>query len=637
MAKKTKKFKTEVQQLLDLVIHSLYSKKEIFLRELISNASDAIDRARFEALTEKGTDFHDGDFKIRLIVDKDARTLSIQDNGVGMSAEEVEINVGTIANSGTRKFLETLKESKESPDAEFIGQFGVGFYSAFMVADKVELISRRAGESNQAILWTSSGAGSYSIEATEKESPGTDITLHLAEGADEFLEEWTIKRIVKEYSNYIEHPIVMDVTRTNPAEEEGKEPVTTVEEETLNSRKAIWRKARNEVSDEEYNEFYKHISHDYTDPHRRIHFHAEGATEFCALLYIPSQAPMDLHLREGQKGIHLYVKNVYISDDCKALLPEYLRFVKGVVDSSDLPLNVSREVLQDDALIRRISKSLVSRLLKELKELKEKDFDGYLKFYKEFGTVMKEGVYGDFENGDKLKELILFRSTKSEEGRLVSLRDYVDRMPTEQTHIYFITSENAGTALNSPHLEIFRARGVEVLLMIDPVDEWVSQRLTEYDGKTFKAVDRGDLDLDSESEKESHEKKLEEAGKEYKDLIDRIQEKLKEEIKEVRLSTRLTDSSCCLVADDAGMNANLERIMRSMNQDVPVAKRILELNPDHPLLPKMKSLVGSDKDADRLNNYVELLYDQALLTEGSQVKNPLRFAQLVSELMVAAG
>jgi len=311
--------------------------------------------------------------------------------------------------------------------------------------------------------------------------------------------------------------------------------------------------------------------------------------------------------------------------------------VKGVVDSSDLPLNVSREVLQDDALIRRISKSLVSRLLKELKELKEKDFDGYLKFYKEFGTVMKEGVYGDFENGDKLKELVLFRSTKSEEGKLVSLRDYVDRMPTEQTHIYFITSENAGTALNSPHLEIFRARGVEVLLMIDPVDEWVSQRLTEYDGKTFKAVDRGDLDLDSESEKESHEKKLEEAGKEYKDLIDRIQEKLKEEIKEVRLSTRLTDSSCCLVADDAGMNANLERIMRSMNQDVPVAKRILELNPDHPLLPKMKSLVGSDKDADRLNNYVELLYDQALLTEGSQVKNPLRFAQLVSDLMVAAG
>jgi molecular chaperone HtpG len=554
-----------------------------------------------------------------------------------MSEDEVATNVGTIANSGTRKFLETLKESKDSSDAEFIGQFGVGFYSAFMVADKVELVTRRAGESTVATRWTSSGAGNYTLEDTEKATRGTDITLHLAEGMDEFLEEYTLRRMVKEYSNYIAYPVAMDITRTTPAEEEGGEPTTTVEEEVLNSMKAIWRKAQSEVSDEEYNEFYKHVSHDYTDPLHHIHFHAEGATEFRALLYLPATAPFDLHMREERTGIHLYVKNVFITDDCKPLLPEYLRFVKGVVDSSDLPLNVSREILQDDILIRRINKVLVGRILKELKQLLEKDADAYQTFYAEFGMVLKEGLYSDFENSDKLKELALFRTTRSEDGKLATLRDYVDRMPEAQKEIYFITAESVSAALNSPHLETFKARDYEVLIMTDPVDEWVVQRLTEYDGKKLVAVDRGDIDLASEEEKEGQEKAREEAGKTYQDLLAFIQEKLADDVKEVRLSSRLTDSSCCLVADDAGMNANMERIMRAMNQDIPVAKRILELNPDHPLLPKMKSLLDADKESSRLANYVELVYDQALLTEGSQLKNPLRFAQLVSELMVDAG
>lgn len=633
MAKKTRKFKTEVQQLLDIVIHSLYSKKEIFLRELISNASDAIDRARFESLTDKSLTDGSEDWKIKIVPDKEARTITIIDNGIGMNTDEIDQNLGTIANSGTRNFLESLKNAKDASGPEFIGQFGVGFYASFMVADKVNVLTRRAGDDQGAILWTSDGTGKYTIEEAEREAAGTEVTLHLRDGMDEFLEEWEVRRIVKEYSDYVSYPVTMDVERKQPAENEGDDPVTTIEEETLNSMKAIWKKAKNEVSEEEYNEFYKHISHDYTDPLRVIHYIAEGTTEFRALLYIPCQAPFDLFFRDSVKGIHLYVKNVYITDDCKELLPEYLRFVRGVVDSSDLPLNVSREMLQDDVVIRRIRKSIVNKALSELNDLKEGKPEEYLGFYNQFGKVIKEGLHSDFDNYDKLKDLVMFQSTSSDDDKPVSLRDYVDRMPSSQKEIYYITSDNVETAAASPHLEAFKERGFEVLFFVDPIDEWITQRLTEYDGKKLKAIDRGDISFDEESTKEDDDTEKK-AHKEYEDLLGFIQKHLDEDIKEVRLSKRLTDSACCLVADETGMNANMERIMRAMNQDVPKAKRILELNPGHTILKNMKELFDSNKKDQKLGDFIDLVYGQALIAEGSPVKNPSQFAKLVSTLMV---
>lgn len=637
MAKRTKKFKTEVQQLLDLVIHSLYSKKEIFLRELISNSSDAIDRANFEALTNKKMQKELSDGRIKITPDKEANTLSVSDNGIGMTAEEVEANIGTIANSGTRKFLEELQKGKKSTDLDFIGQFGVGFYAAFMVADKVTLLTRRMGaKPEEGVSWTSAGTGNYSIAQVEKETPGTEIILHLKEDANEHLEEWKIRNIIKEYSDYIEYPVVMDVTRTKQPENEGDPEEEVTEEETLNSMKSIWKKSKSDVTEEEYHEFYKHISHDYTDPLKIIHYAAEGTLEFKALMYIPRKAPFDLYMQGERKGLHLYVKNVYISDDCKELMPEYLRFIKGVVDSSDLPLNVSREMLQDDAIIRKIRKSVVGRILGAMTELKDKERDDYLGFYQEFGNVLKEGLHGDFENADKLKNLLLFLSTNSEEGKPVSLKEYVDRMPEDQKEIYYLSGDNMDTLLNSPHLEAFKSKGYEVLFMVDRIDEWVIPQLTEYDGKKLKAVDRGDIDLDDETEKDAKEEERKKATEDFKDLTEFIAEKLKDDIKEVRLSSRLTESPCCLVSDENAMNANMERIMRAMNQDVPPVQRILELNPSHPLLPTMQSLMQEDKESTKLADYVELLHDQALLTEGSPIKNPMRFSQLVSDLMVAA-
>ncbi len=642
MAKKTRKFKTEVQQLLELVIHSLYTKKEIYLRELLSNASDAIDRARYEALTDKSI-LKEGDvFKIKITPDKDARTITIADNGIGMNAEELDKNIGTIASSGTKNFIQSLKDSKDEDSAEFIGQFGVGFYSAFMVADAVTVVTRRRGKDQQALKWQSKGAGSYSIEEVEKDEPGTEITLHLREEMDEFLEEWQIKKTVKQYSDYIAYPICMDVTRKEyPKKEDGStdydaEPTEEIEEETLNSMKAIWRKAKSEVTDDEYNEFYKHVSHDYSEPLETIHFTAEGTTEFRSILFIPAQAPFDMFMAERRGGVHLYVKNVFITDDCKELLPEYLRFMKGVVDSSDLPLNVSRETLQDDVTIRRIRKALVSRILSTLKKMKEQRIEDYYKFWEQFGKVLKEGLHFDFENREKLQELVLFHSTKSEDGKPVSLREYVDRMPESQEDIYYITGESHDALTNSPHLEIFKSKDYEVLFYADPIDEWVAQALTEYDGKKFKAIDRGDIELDSEEEKEKKEKKKEKASKKYKDLLELVQKQLEEEIKEVRLSSRLTDSACCLVADEYGMNANMERLMKAMGQEYQPSKRILELNPDHDVLKVMQGMFKEDKDDPKLADYSRLLLDQALLTEGSPIKDPLNFTKLVSELMVKA-
>jgi molecular chaperone HtpG len=643
MTKATKKFETEVQQLLDLVIHSLYSNRDIFLRELISNASDAIDKVRFESNSSESVLEGNADWRIKIIPDKGAGTLTIRDNGIGMSILEVEENIGTIARSGTRSFMESLKGKTLQEHPEMIGQFGVGFYSSFMVADRVTIITRKGGQDkNSGCLWESTGDGSYTIEECEKDGRGTDVILHLKEDMLEYLDEWRVRSIVKKYSDYVQYPIVMDVTREEtPKGVDGKEiegagTIEKTTEETLNSMKAIWTRSKSEVTDEEYEEFYKHISHDFEKPLKTIHYSAEGVSEFKALLYIPAHKPFDLFHREHKRGVHLYVKRVFITDNCEAVLPDYLRFMNGVVDSSDLPLNVSREILQEDVQIKRIQKNLVGKVLSTLAEMKEKTGEDYLKFYKEFGPVLKEGIHFDSASKDKLQELVLFESTRTEPGAYVSLKEYAERMPEGQKEIYFITGTSRQALEGSPHLEIFRSKGYEVLFMLDPVDEWVVQSLSEYDSRKLKAVDRGDVELGTEEEKKELEAKKEEQVKHFKDLLEFIKETLKERVKEVRLSGRLTDSACCLVADEYGINANMERILKAMNQEVPESKRVLELNPEHPIMQVLSKLFEQDKSNKKLLDYCELLFDQALLTEGSPISDPLRFTKLVSELMVKA-
>lgn len=642
MSKATKQFQTEVKQLLDLVIHSLYSNRDIFLRELISNASDAIDKARFEAQSNESLLEGNSDWKIKLIPNKDAGTLTIRDNGIGMSMAEVEENIGTIAKSGTKSFVQAMKDAAAAQQPELIGQFGVGFYASFMVADKVTLTTRRAGDVSHGTLWESTGDGSYTIEDCTKAERGTEIVLHLKEEFKEYLDEWKIRSIVKKYSDFIQYPVCMDITRTETPkgvdgeEIEGAGTIEKIEEQTLNSMKAIWARPKSEVTEEEYKEFYKHVSHDFEDPFKTIHFAAEGTSEFKALLYLPAKKPFDLFMAERKRGIQLYVKRVFITEKCDALLPDYLRFVRGVVDSSDLPLNVSREILQEDVQIKRIQKSLVNKILSTLADLKEKEYDQYLTFWKEFGPVLKEGLHFDYANKEKLQELMLFQSTRTAEGEYVSLKQYVERMPEAQKEIYYITGEDKSSLEQSPLLEAFNAKGFEVLFLTDPVDEWVVQSLHEYQEKSLKAVDRGDVDLDSEDEKKEKEKKQEEAKKEFGSLLELIKGRLESKIKEVRFSNRLTDSACCLVADDFGMNANMERIMKAMNQAVPESKRVLELNPDHPILKVMGDMYKQSADNARLLDYADLLYDQALLTEGTPIKDPLKFTKLVSELMVKA-
>jgi len=643
MAASKKKFKTEVQQLLNIVIHSLYTKKEIFLRELISNASDAIDRARFLSLQDAALLEDDPHWKIKLIPDGEAKTLTIVDNGVGMSREEVEQNLGTIARSGTRAFLEELQARNAANNLELIGQFGVGFYSAFMVADKVTVVTRRAGDAAAATEWVSEGDGAYTVNDATRERRGTTITLHLREDAAEFTEEWRLRKIVKQYSDFVEYPIAMDITRDEtPLDDEGKpvkdaKPVSTTKEETLNSMKALWRRVKSDIKPEEYEEFYRHLSHDYGKPLETIHFKGEGATEYTALVYLPEHAPWNIFTREERKGLHLYVKNVFITEDCKEILPEYLRFVSGVVDSSDLPLNVSREVLQDDVILQRIRKSLVGKVLGSLKELHEKKPEAYAKFWQELGKVFKEGLHFDHGNREKLQELVLFESSKTDAGKFTSLKEYVDRMPAAQKEIYFLTGENRQVLENSPYLEAFRGRDYEVLLLTDPIDEWVVQAVTEYGGKKLAAVNRGDIELESDDEKKAKEEERTKQQGELKELIGHVQETLKEQVKEVRLSNRLTDSACCLVADEHGMNAHMERVFRSMNQEFAPAKRVLEINPAHPIVGVMKGLFEADKANPQLADYIELLHSQALLNEGTALKNPLRFTKLVSQLMVQAG
>jgi molecular chaperone HtpG len=646
MAAKQHKFKAEVQQLLDLVIHSLYSNKEIFLRELISNASDAIDRARFVALSEQSILEDDHEWQIRVHADREARTLTVSDNGIGMGPEDIDACIGTIASSGTRKFLEELQEHRDRMPPELIGQFGVGFYSAFMVADKVTVVTRHAGDPAQAVKWESDGSGTYTVEAATRAKRGTDVTLHLKDDAEEYLEEWRIRKIVKKFSDFVEHPVVMDVRREEqPTGADGKplkdaEPIVKVEEETLNSRKALWQRPKSEVSEEEYKEFYKHISHDFQDPFETLHWNVEGATEFRALVFIPQRPPMDMFIgEERNRGIQLYVKRVFISDNCEQLIPPYLRFLRGVVDSSDLPLNVSREMLQEHRTVRLIRSNVVKKVLDALTEMMGKDRERYTSFWKQFGAVLKEGVHLDLENREKLQDLILLESSKTGAGSHVSLAEYVARMPEAQKDIFYITAEDYASAAVSPQLEAFRKRDYEVLYLTDPVDEWVVQSLNNYKGKNLHSVAKGDVELETEAEQKAGEEARKGSEEHFHTLLEKIKELLGEKVKTVRLSKRLTESACCLVSDEFGIGIQLEKLLRSMKQDVPPARRILELNAEHPVVEAMRLLLNGKDSAERLREYVEMLYDQALLTARLPLEDPIRFAQRVSTLMAtqAAG
>ena len=640
MATEKKEFKTEVQQLLDLVIHSLYSNKDIFLRELISNSSDAIDKLRFNALSNKELLNEQTDFRIKLYIDNEAKTLVIEDNGIGMTKDELEANIGTIASSGTRKFMEEIKKGNSTDNPELIGQFGVGFYSAFMVADKVTMKTRPAG-GNDSWTWESSGDGSYEITEGGRDEHGTEITLSLKEDCRDYIVEFRLREIIKKYSDFVEYPILMDITREEPEldedgnPKEGAEKKVTITEETLNSMKAIWMRPKNEVKKEEYNEFYKHISHDYTDPLKTVHYSAEGTLEFKALLYLPSKAPFDMFQHEGVKhGINLYVKRVFIMDNCEALVPRYLRFVKGVVESNDLPLNVSREILQEDLVIKKIEKNVTSKILAILKDMMKKSKEDYIGFYKEFGKVIKEGVEVDPSNKDKIKDLLLFESSKTKPGEYISLKEYTDRMLPEQKNIYFLTGDSRSTIENSPHLEVFKKKDVEVLFMTEPVDEFILPGFGEYSDKSLKSIAQGDIDLGTEEEKKIAEEQKKEVTGKYKNLIKKIEESLKDDVKEVRLSDRLTDSPSCLVTDEGDINPQMERIFAAMNQPVPEVKRILEINPDHPVIEKMNQIFETDKKDSRVTDFSELLHNQALLTEGVAVKDPVRFSKLISDLMI---
>jgi molecular chaperone HtpG len=616
MAKQTVEFKTEVKQLLDLVIHSLYSNKEIFLRELVSNASDAIDRARFESLTNSEILEGDSDWKIKISRDEKAGTITISDNGIGLDKETAVDNLGTIARSGTKNFIEQLKAAGSTNNPELIGQFGVGFYSSFMVADKVTVVSRKA--KSPAICWESTGDGSYTMEEATREKRGTDITLHLKEDAKEFLNEWSLRGLVKKFSDYVEHPVVMDTEK-----EKGK-----IEEETLNARKAIWLKNKSEVTEEEHNEFYKHTARDFTNPLKAIHFSAEGASEFKALVYIPSKAPFNMFDQDHKIGVHLYVKRIFIMDDCKKLLPDYLRFVKGVVDSSDLPLNVSREILQDTKEMEKIKKSLVNKVLSTLLEMKEKEADKYQQFFSEFGKILKEGIHFDYENKEKLLDLLMFESTHTDKDVKTSLSGYVDRMREEQKEIYYLTGETIAELRTSPYLERFKTKSMEVLFMTDAVDEWILPDVNEFKGKKLKAANRGDLEIDDASEKKAHA----DNEKLFKDLVKALQEKLPD-VKEVKVSSRLTDSACCLVGEENSPGAHMEKIYKAMGQDVPMQKSVLEINPSHPLIRNLQIIHSKKGSEQKLADYAATLYDQALLLEGKKLKDPIGFIKRINELL----
>lgn len=623
-------FKTEVKELLNLMIHSLYSHKEIFLRELISNASDAIDKARYEALTNKEILSNTGEGKIKLIADKEAGTLTIRDNGIGMTRDEVVAELGTIAHSGTKDFLRALQDKAVKDKPELIGQFGVGFYSAFMVADKVTVITRKATEkTTKAITWESTADGSYTINETEKEQAGSDVILHLKKDEKKYLDEWEARSIIRKYSDYIEYPIVMDVVREKEDPQDKSKKIKTTEEETLNSQKAIWLRDQAEVTAEEYGNFYRHVSHDMGEPAKVIHYRAEGTSEFTALLYIPAKAPYGILYQDYKIGPTLYVKRVQIMDHCEQLIPAYLRFLKGVVDSSDLPLNVSREILQSNKQIEVIKKNITKKVLDTLADMKKSDYDAYVKFHQEFGRVLKEGIHFDFSRREQIADLLLFRSTKTTADKLTTLEDYVKNMPIAQSEIYYILGKPDEDILQSPYLEAFQEKGYEVLVMTDDIDDIIMAGLQEYKGKKIKSVVKGDIVLDKTDgqDKEQSKQKLEK-------LLSLIKEQLKDEVKDVRLSSRLKDSACCLVADEGGLDPQMEKLLKSMGQDIPVTKRILEVNPTHQVFEAMNALLEKGGNDQLLKEYIDLLYNQSLLLEGSKVKEPAAFAKTMAKLML---
>ena len=622
--KETLGFQAEVKQLLQLMIHSLYSNKEIVLRELISNASDASDKLRFSALSDNKLYGDDSDLKIRIAFDKAARTLTITDNGIGMSRAEVIENIGTIAKSGTKEFFNALT-GDQAKDANLIGQFGVGFYSAFIIADKVTLTTLRAGET-EAVKWESVGEGDFTLEPADKKTRGTEIVLHLREGEDEFLNDWKLKSIIRKYSDHITLPIVMKASEWKDGEQ-----VPTDEDETVNKASALWARGKNDITEEEYQDFYKHVSHDFENPLAWSHNRVEGNQEYISLLYVPSKAPFDLYDRERSQGIKLYVKRVFILEDAEKLMPQYLRFVRGVIDSADLPLNVSREILQHSKDIDAIKAASVKKVLGLLEDLAENKAEQYQAFWNEFGRVLKEGPGEDFANKEKIAGLLRFASTNLDtEAQVVGFKDYITRMKEGQEAIYYITADSFAAAQHSPHLEIFRKKGIEVLLLSDRVDEWMLGGLTEFDGKKLQSIAKGDLDLgklEDEAEKEA-KKHVEDSAKE---LIEKVKATLGEQVKEVRVTHRLTDSPACLVAGENDLSGNLERMLKAAGQKTPESKPTLEINPAHGLVERLKA----EKDDVKFNDLAHLLFDQALLAEGGQLNDPASFVKRMNSLLIS--
>ncbi|MGW5442021.1 molecular chaperone HtpG [Streptomyces asiaticus] len=636
----TFEFQVEARQLLQLMIHSIYSNKDVFLRELISNASDALDRLRLESLRDESLQADTSDLHIAIEIDQESRTLTVRDNGIGMSHQGVVELIGTIANSGTAKFLKELRESKDAAaSADLIGQFGVGFYSSFMVADEVTMETRHAGES-QGTRWVSSGEGTYTIEPVEDAPQGTSVTLKLkAEDTEDHLYDyaspWKIREIVKQHSDFITWPIRMAPAQapatTDEAEqaEEGDEKAPELE--TVNSMKALWARPKDEVTDEEYHEFYKHISHDWVDPLETIRMQAEGTFEYQSLLFIPARAPQDLYMQDRKRGVQLYVKRVFIMDDCEALMPEYLRFVKGVVDAADLSLNVSRETLQQDRQIQLMRRRLVKKVLSTVKDIMSSDAERYATFWKEFGRVLKEGLLSDLENREAILEVCSFASTQDAE-QPTTLRGYAERMKEGQEHIYYMTGESRSIVESSPHMEAFRDKGFEVLLLTDPIDELWVDAVPEFDGKQLRSIAKGQVDLDSSDEKdEEAEAEREQRQKDFAELLSWMTSTLSEQVKEVRLSSRLTTSPACIVGDTFDVTPALENIYRSMGQNLPQIKRILELNPTHPLVSGLRKAHAERKDDSGLGETAELLYSMALLAEGGELSDPSRFIKLVAE------
>ncbi|WP_034608070.1 molecular chaperone HtpG [Chitinimonas koreensis] len=626
MSKQTLGFQTEVKQLLQLMIHSLYSNKEIFLRELVSNASDACDKLKFEALDNDALYEGDGSLHIDIAFDKDARTITVRDNGIGMTRDEVVQNIGTIARSGTKEFFGKLSGDAQK-DAHLIGQFGVGFYSAFIVADRVTLTTRRAGETG-GTRWESEGAGDFTLEEVAKDGRGTEIVLHLKDGEDEFLDDWRLKSIVRKYSDHITLPIRM--RKSNSYGENG-EVIVSDELETVNKASALWARSKNDISEDEYKAFYKHVSHDWDEPLAWSHARVEGRQEYTELLYVPRRAPFDLYDRERRHGVKLFVRRVFILEDAEKLLPQYLRFVRGVIDSNDLPLNVSREILQHSKDIDAIKAGCVKKVLGLLEDIAENRAEDYAAFWKEFGRVVKEGVGEDHANRERVASLCRFASTLTDsEEQTVSLKDYIGRMKEGQDKIYYVTADAFAAAKNSPHLEIFRKKGIEVLLLSDRVDEWFASSLTEFDGKALVSVAKGGLDLGS-LEDEAEKKEQEAKADAFKDLVGAVQGALGERVKEVRVTHRLTDSPACLVAEAHAMSGNLERILKSAGQDVAGSKPILEINPDHVLVAKLRSELGGE----RFGDWAHILFDQALLAEGGTLEDPAGFVKRLNGLMLA--